>query len=355
MSAEVLLRAVDRKLLPGVHSFTETEGLPSERLARAVRRITRTKPTVVFIGDSFVESGELESSSLLGWVRRMQRAGHPVDSVGFSAACPAQYLLVLDRLRTSGYRGRAVIVIYTGNDFVEQDLWLRLGYDSTAADRSEWMAYRQSIKRPTGEQSEASVQSPCWVSGPRGLERRVAPPPSLLHVLRRGSALYRYSVVARSRAKALLYGRDSAEADLVAFMDRQCDNPPWSERIGGRLFAFRHHEARTDRAQGRVERGWRSTTETIAAADRKGALSVAVVRDREELSRDFHRREVTRTDSFAAELRAAGVDVFDPSPEFSHVAARRDLFLPDGHWNNAGHELFAQLTARWVESRISER
>ncbi|MBL8863254.1 MAG: hypothetical protein JNK02_14755 [Planctomycetes bacterium] len=98
--------------------------------------------------------------------------------------------------------------------------------------------------------------------------------------------------------------------------------PPWRERDGYELF-------------GRI------AARLAASARGRGADFVCVVIPSKVPDHD--RRALF-------ELRARGLEPLELAPVFA-ASPDRDLYLPDGHWNAAGHALAAHALAEWLRAR----
>lgn len=316
--AELGTRQAMPWLAPGNAGYSRETGLPVGSFERRAAELRATPPDVLVVGDSFVATGELPG----GWLWRLRQGGRwKIGSVGVPAATPSQYLLQLDALRSMGLDMPALVLLYLGNDLVEEGLWTGLGPDRSAYAEAR-MASFSDAARPTFW--------PCVDAGARGrLEaaRRLA---------ERSSALYRALTLARAGVSG-----PGSYRELRAFMERRCDQPPFSERVGGRLFFFRLHEAVTG-GDPLARRGREALLRLLASRRGEAGLALAVVRDREESCRGFHGRAVASTAPLIGQIRDLGFPVLDPDPAFVEgCQSSDDVYLGDGHWGAAGQQLFA--------------
>ena len=312
VGAELALRSLMPWILPELRSYSDADGLPSGWLERQIAALRASPPDLVVIGDSFVATGDPP----LGWISRLRGNTHrSIAALGLPGACPSQYWLILDRLRRSGIAAPVLLLLYLGNDFADETVWA-----SADTGRASYMEDRRAFY----SDSSKPTFWPCFEPAPDG--------PMVLadELLRRHSALYRALLVS-------IGGLSSAPARMVM----RCERPPWSERIGGQLFFLAHHDAIVSRSN---EANAAAAVRILAAvAEHRGdpKLTIAVVLDREENCAAVHGRQVVLAAPIIDEIRAVGVRVLDPNPPYAATCARRQLYLPDGHWAVPGHALFA--------------
>jgi len=314
----VLMEAFARLAMPELvpRGSSPATGMPVGAVERAARACAAERPDVVVIGDSFVETGARMPG---GWVERVRAGGVRVAAIGFSAICPSQYFALLDAVRGEGVRAPAVLVLYLANDLVEEALWSRLG-----SDRSRFPEARHDYFADPDRPSFF----PCLSRETRGLGR----------FLGETSVLYRATVLATGLPR--LSGPKDPVEQLRAFQEERCGQPPWAERVGGRIFFFRLHEAVSGdevAAEGRTD-----VLKVVHDRGREPGLAFVALLSREENCRSFHGRPVTAQAPLIGELRALGASVYDPNPAFQGRCKGEELYLPDGHWNLAGHTLFAE-------------
>jgi hypothetical protein len=291
----------------------------------------------VFIGDSFVDTGNLGST---GWINRLRdTTGRRFGALGVSGGCPSQYWFMLDHLRRAGIDAPVVLVLYVGNDFADEAIWSGMGAD---ADRSPYLFGRAMFladaSRPT--------YWPCLdaLALPGARARMEA-------ALQRHSALYRATLVAGARIRSLLGGQTQGAAEQL--MIERCDKPPFAEWANERLFFFHHHDATLTQDNPEIAGARAAILRALTARKDDPNLSVAVVLDREETCAAVHGHSVERAAPFIDEVRSVGYRVLDPNPDMTAACAQRQLYLPDGHWNPDGHAVFASAMRRLLtEQRV---
>jgi hypothetical protein len=315
--------------------YSNVTGLPLGILEARLAHTPPASQDVVFIGDSFVEMG------MIGWLPMLSHAtGRSCTALGFGGACPSQYFAVLDRIRADGYRGLAVLVLYAGNDISDEGIW---------AGVSEPRGYPYARTRHYGDVASESFY-PCYDRTPTW----PAPFRDGLALLEEHSALYRGGSVASNLLKARFTRPPTSEADVVAFLTDRCMKPTHVEVIGGRPYFLRHHEAGIESdANNRLGRA--RILKGLAARRADRSLAVVVVLDREETCAALHGRPLTPARPIIEEIRRIGIDVIDPSASFDLACGSRELYLPDGHWNAAGHRLFAQAIESAITTRLCPR
>jgi hypothetical protein len=242
-----------------------------------------------------------------------------------AGACPSQYFILLDRLRAEGIDAPVVMVIYIGNDLFDEGLWASLG-----EDKSGYLAARgKALNDPTTPEFW-----PC-LDGRRTLGGWFSDHSALYRAL----FFAKYKVESRFSKPKPEQTQD--EKFLIEMMDAKCDKPPHSERIKGRLFFFREHEAQLDLSDPLVREGRERVARLIQTRCREKNLTIVLALTREENSVAFTGRVVTPAAPFIDEMRKTCPDIIDPNPAFAAAAAERDLYLPDAHWNTAGGRLMA--------------
>lgn len=303
-------------------NFDQSTGLPAARLEQKLMELRAGDADVIFIGDSFVETGELEG----GWLQLLRKDFKgKLFGLGFSGASPSQYAFLLDRARQLNKSSVIVLIIYVGNDLMEHIIW-----QSTENDGHNYMAVRHSYF----SDPSSAVFWPCFdLSGNDGwLSQRFVTYRNLIQLL--SNKLY-------ARAADL----DRWE-ELARLQRSRCAKPPFAEEFGGRLFFFRDHEALV---------GPEARDRTLAAladlfrpvvSDKRVAF--VVLFDREENCRNFHGRNVASARAVIGALVSLGLDVLNPNDVFAAACSERDLYLPDRHWNGAGHAVFAQ----WMQGEF---
>lgn len=318
------LRLARPWLLPERAERSQDLGLPRQAQAKRLAEIERSRPELVFIGDSFVESG----LGPRGFVSHLGRVTSlRLGVLGFSSACPSQYFLLFDRLRASGSQALAVVLLYLGNDLFDEALWAR--------DEGHAAGYLDRRRAAYADPAQPQFW-PCLAGSPSGWRGW----------LQERSALWRTFVLLAGR------GHRSELGAPGGFMERQCDQPPWSERVRGRLFFFRSHEALLDPASPDTRLGLERITAGLEARRGRGLVVVPVF-DREENCGAFHGRDVRRAAALVEQWRASGLDLVDPNPPFAERCGQTELYLPDGHWNPAGQRLLARaLQERLLRPRF---
>lgn len=338
--AEAALRRTFSWLYPVPSAYSRSVGVPENSLDRKMAAVS-PKTRIVFIGDSFTETGEDVGPVGSGWGHLLQENTlGEVRLIGFSATGPAQYLRILDGLRLHGYSGSVVLVLYLGNDFYEQALWDRLNLSSPFADASVWPLYRQSIRpAPSGV---PSFPSPCWVAGSSGTRRRDVK--GLTPEVLKRTALYRAYLIARNAMTNWFKGPEGVRSNLASFLRQSCLGPG-SREIRGRLF---FEETRPPELVSFVRSGGASVIQLLRQRKQDLNLMIAIVRTREDICKSFHGFSVTSYDDEVKAVKAIGLPVLDPSPVFSAACLKNELYLPDGHWNAAGHALFAEAMSHLI-------
>jgi hypothetical protein len=80
-------------------------------------------------------------------------------------------------------------------------------------------------------------------------------------------------------------------------------------------------------------------------------LMLAVALSREEVCEEFHKVPVKEAKGLINQFEAIGLQMIDPNPVFSEECLSKELYLPDGHWNQLGHKLFAEIIrAKWTSN-----
>lgn len=309
---EIVVRRSDR-LAASSHA-DPASGIAAAWLEQKWAALKDARPDVVFIGDSFVETGEIEG----GWVRRLQESGRNGFALGYAGAAPGQYVELYRRARGAGYEGSIAIVVYLGNDLEDEIVWRQTG------DKTRYMdARRAHLSNPA-----TPLFWPCYEDS---ADRRSA--------VRRRLSLYKHLfTVSTSGAVSKALGVSTWDS-MESLMRKRCSRAPYAEIVNDRVFFFRHHDALLMRATagGSLEPFVR-TFEPLVADTRVVIVSVF---SREENCRGFHGRSVASARPVVERLRAMGLRVVDPNERFARSCGERFPYLPDGHWNEAGHALFA--------------
>jgi len=341
---ELGLRALVPKLRPDDPRSATELGLPRAGLDEKFREVARTAPALVVIGDSYVETGDEPE----GWVSCLRQAsGRKIVAFGFQGACPSQYFWILDELRRRGTLAPVLVTLYLGNDFTDEGVWAGMG----KPDHADYL----NVRRAHYDDPRSPFFFPCMTPAEaqeRGLR-------ALGEEVRR-SATYRAATLAKDQLKAKLSSKAAdplemspaqREALLIEVMDGRCQRPPWTETIDGRLFFIRHHEALMRQPDPVNDEGRRRTIALLKDHQRDPSLAVAVILDREENCRAVHGRPVTAAGPFIGEVRGLGLTVFDPNPELQTGCREENIYLPDGHLNQAGHRVLGLSALAYLGER----
>ncbi len=335
LAAEQALRWLEPELRPiGDIKFSPESGLVEGWFETRLRALRESPPDVVFIGDSFVDTGNHGA----GWITRLRdTTGRRFEALAVGGACPSQYWFMLDHLRRAGIDAPVVLVLYVGNDFYDEAIW-----SGMRADRSPYLISRAF------HLADASRPSfwPCLnaFALPGRLDR-------MKSTLQRHSALYRAALITGARLRSLSTGQTRGVAEQL--MIERCDKPPFAEWANARLFFFRHHDATLSQDNPEIAAARAAILRDLTARKDDPNLSVAVVLDREETCAAVHGRSVERAAPFIDEVRSVAYRVLDPNPDMTAACAQRELYLPDGHWNPDGHAVFADAMRRLLtEQRI---
>ena len=341
---ELGLRALVPKLRPDDPRSATELGLPRAALDEKFQEVARTAPALVVIGDSYVETGDEPE----GWVSCLRQAsGRKIVAFGFQGACPSQYFWILDELRRRGTLAPVLVTLYLGNDFTDEGVWAGMG----KPDHADYL----NVRCAHYDDPRSPFFFPCMTPAEaqeRGLR-------ALGEEVRR-SATYRAATLAKDQLKAKLSSKAAdplemspaqREALLVEVMDGRCQRPPWTETIDGRLFFLRHHEALMRQPDAVNGEGRRRTIALLKDHQRDPSLAVGVILDREENCRAVHGRPVTAAGPFIGEVRGLGLTVFDPNPELQTGCREENIYLPDGHLNQAGHRVLGLSALAFLGER----
>jgi hypothetical protein len=140
------------------------------------------------------------------------------------------------------------------------------------------------------------------------------------------------------------HGPKAVASDLVSFLRRSCEGPGVHE-VDGRLF---FEDEQVAGGESFSEKGAELVVELLRARKSDPKLSLVLVRTREDTCRAVHRLSARSYDVEVEAIRRVGIPVLDPSSAFSAACLKTELYLPDGHWNARGHELFAATVRQLV-------
>lgn len=339
---EVSMRLAYPYLLPQDVEYTKDFGVPKEEFERKIAALKKAQPDFVVIGDSFVETGSLP----FGWILKLEaQTGKRFFELGFSGLGPTQYFHLLERVRREGIKAPVIILFYIGNDFCDEGLWASLGKDKSGY----YDARIKLLSNPEGPLFWPCLDLPnkSWLT--------------------RHSAIYRTAVLGSIKVKSLLARLSPPkgtpansvvevplawnEGQIASWMDCQCGKTPYAERVGERLFFFPAHEAMVNPQAPLIQAGRERILQLLRQHRQEPNLIIAVTLDREEHSQAFHGRPLTPAAPFISQMIETGVNLFDPNQAFILESKKHSLYLPDGHWDGKGHQLFARELQKYLGLR----
>lgn len=321
---EIAVRQLNWLPADDAAAFDAATGLPQKALEEKLRGLRFANPDLVVIGDSYVETGDLEG----GWVGLLEDTlGRDVFALGFSGAAPSQYAALYRKVRAAHASVPIVVVLYLGNDLVDEAVWR-----TTGPDKSTYLSNRRAR---LGD-AEWDAFWPCYdaSSGTGWLARRL-------------DVYSEFVQVAYNRVRASLAGMDKWEA-IARLQRSRCTNADYTTIADGHLFFVRHHEA--------VVGPEMQSSMTALLAEVLQPLAgdpdvvVAVLYDREQACRKLHGSDITSAAPVADSLRSVGLRVMEFGDVFAEACTREYPYLPDGHWNATGHLIFAKTLASRLDS-----
>ena len=328
---------------PGVKVVINSEGFRDREWSASPPRSEAARGLV--LGDSFAFGTGVEAEQV--FLRRLEVVGglpRPVWS--FNAGVPgygtAQQSRLLEKLAPGVEPDVVVLLLYSGNDLEES---LRFAeWSGHAGDRGDHAA-------------PALAGRPPWRRDERRHVSGVAADLSRGTYWTGTSAL---GQLALPRVHRLLVGAGWAHPRVVYndFLIRSCAKAPDPEVVGA--------EAAVLAAVGRA----RELCEAQPAQLVVLLAPPAVLVDALMFEHFFERQQAYRPELFDADalhrrltrqLGLAGVAVLDLLPLFrEHHQSGETLYHDEGHWNAAGHQLAADVLARffrergWLESKTPE-
>lgn len=288
---------------------------------------------LIALGDSFVQTGEI------GWTPMIKKEGWKVLNLGVGGACPSHYLERFHRIRPFlRDKQKVIVVIYLGNDFLDEAIWESL------EDKKTYFAVRNALYFETNKlyfPYARISQSPLLKIRNHSyfLKALMMVRPGLQLGLPSG-ALDKYV--------GILKIKDLSTQDklLAKLLQDEISNPDWVFRKGGDLFFLKHHNVAAWQANEMNQLAGQTILQMARELKRYRNVFLVPVLSREEIGASLHQQPILRNSPFIDRLQKVNPNVIDPNPAFFQVFEKGEkLYLPDGHWNSRGHQLFAECVA----------
>jgi len=334
---ELALRSFYPELLES-YGKLNSEGLPENSLSDFLLEIRENKPHLVVIGDSFVDTGMEEG----GWVEELKSSTKlRISAFGLGGASPYHYFSVYDHVRAVDLDVPILILLYIGNDLVDESI-----LQSIAPRYDRYFDVRHEVFSSGRQQPYFPCFEPSDVEG-------VPIQTRILRFLQRHFIAFKVSTLAVYRIKEIAssFEVDGGQHTIQDIASYQCYRPPHSVMANGRLFFFELHNFSVDpNSISNKESEFRIRRYLAERAHDKN-LTLAIALSREEVCEEFHKVPVKEAKGLINEFEGIGLQMIDPNPLFSEECLSEELYLPDGHWNDLGHKLFAEIIrAKWTSN-----
>ena len=264
--------------------------------------------------------------------------GQTISTFGLSGAGPYHYFRVYDRVRSFDSSVPILIVVYLWNDLVDESI-----LQSVAPRYERYM----KVHRAVFSNSKGQPYWPCF--DPENTESLAFHP---FHFLRRTSLPLSVAQPKWYQIKEAIF---SANGKFKFEIQRKTSLPEFVTGrhtrvlVNGRLFFIQLHNYSVDLNVASNMRSLLRIKDQLAERVHDQKLTIALVLDREDVCKKFHNVEIKDGHDLIKQIATVGVRIINPNLAFSQECMQKELFLPDGHWNYDGHQLFAQIIEReWI-------
>ena len=284
---------------------------------------------LIALGDSVVQSGKI------GWTPMLKKKGWTVLNLGIGGACPEHYLQRFQRIKPLLHdKQKVIIVLNLSNDFLDEAIW------ESIQDKDSYFAVRDSRYFDTKEFYFPYARTS---DDPLQKIRNHSYLLKAVNVMMPGVQLSLASGPLDKYVGIIALKDLSAQDKLLAeLLQEEISNPDWVFRKGGENFFLKHHNVAAWQANGKNQAAGERILQMARELKSHRNVFLVPVLSREEIGASLHQQPVLKHSSFIDRLQKVNSNVIDPNPAFfQEFEMGKKLYLPDGHWNSQGHQLFA--------------